>query len=95
MIAKATPFTVSADHDGIDTVGYRLYVNGSSVQEKPASALSGGVISFADSDGLEKGTYTLHVAAYNDDGESKSLPFTLVITGTAPSAPVNLRIAVL
>lgn len=92
MIAKATPFTVSADHDGVETTGYRLYVDGSQVQEKPASALSAGVITFADSDGLPKGSYDLEVAAFNEDGETKSLPLTLIVMGKAPTAPINLHI---
>ena len=94
-IAKNTPFTVQADHAGVDTLGYRLYVNSAMVQEKPVSALSGGVISFADADGLPKGSYGLEVSAFNDDGETKSAPLTLMVTGTAPAAPLNLRIAVI
>lgn len=92
-IEKSTPFTVQADHAGVDTVGYRLYVDSAMVQEKPVSALSGGVISFADADGLPKGSYGLQVSAYNADGETKSDALTLVVTGTAPLAPINLRIA--
>jgi hypothetical protein len=92
-ISKSTPFTVQADHAGVDTVGYRLYVDGAMAQEKPVAALVSGVISFADADGLPKGSYSLEVSAFNDDGETKSEALTLVVTGTAPGAPVNLRIA--
>ena len=94
-LSKGTPFTVSADHDGLDTLAYRLYVDGVQVQEKPASALSAGVIAFADADGLPKGSYGIEVSAVNDDGEAKSELFTLIITGRAPNAPVNLRIGAL
>ena len=92
---RNTPFTVSADHSGVDTEFYRLYVDGNQEQEKPASALKDGVISFADADGLPKGSYSIEVAAVNADGETKSEPLTLVVQGVPPAAPVNLRIAVL
>lgn len=95
MLSKNTPFTVSADHAGQDTDSYRLYVNNVVAVEKPVSALNSGVISFADADGLPKGSYAISVAAVNSDGEARSEVVTLVITGAPPQAPVNVRFAVL
>lgn len=90
-----TPFSVLADHAGAETDGYRLKIDGVMVQEKPVSALSGGVISFADADGLPRGTYLVKVSAFNADFETESDPVTLVITGVPPLAPVNVRFTVL
>jgi hypothetical protein len=90
-LPKGTPFKVEADHDGADTLSYRLYINSESVQEKPVAELVDGVITFEDADGLPKGSYDVIVAAVNADGEGRSEPVTLQITGE-PAPPVNIRI---
>lgn len=91
-------FTVQADHAGTDTVGYRLKINGSVVQDQPAAAVQStppGTVTFPVAAGLDRGTYPVTVAAYNSDGETEADPVSLVITGTAPAAPTNVRFAVI
>jgi len=85
-----TPFILTADHAGIDTQGYRFYVAGVKVDEKPVTALAGGKISFSHP-GLPRGTAVLEIAAFNVDGEVRSA-LTATFTGTMPAAPANLQI---
>ncbi len=45
-LAVSVTVTVSANHNGADTTGYTLFVDGSPVETKPVTALVNGVISF-------------------------------------------------
>ena len=107
-ISKNTPFNVNATHDNsVDATGasdpatkYRLYLNGvnQATWEQDAPVQTGttpNAITFAFPIGLNKGSYTVEVAAANADGESKSAPMTVVITGKPPRSPQNVTIAVI
>lgn len=93
-MVQNTPFTVLADHNGVDTTGYRYKRNDVVVEDKPVSALSGGSISFLESVGLPAGTYTLKISAYNATAEVESDVLVLVVTVAAPAQPTNIRIVV-
>jgi hypothetical protein len=85
------PFQAQADHDGIDTDSYRLYVNGQLIATLPVANLTGGVISFSLS-GLAKGTYTLFIEAAGEGGVTASDTLTVVATPGKPKKPLGIRI---
>jgi hypothetical protein len=85
------PFQAQADHDGIDTDSYRLYVNGQLIATLPVANLTGGVISFSLS-GLAKGTYTLFIEAVGEGGVTASDTLTVVATPGKPKKPMAMRI---
>ena len=84
-------FNVGMDHDGLRTVGYRLYVDGAQVgSDLPLSSLSGGLVSVTVP-GLTAGSHALEVAAFNASGEVKSAPIVVVVPVALPSAGTTLR----
>jgi hypothetical protein len=95
-VGKSQAFVVAADHDGVDTDGYRLRQNNTIVADVPASALSGGVIGFNFSQGLAVGgTYTYTISAYNNDdpaNEATSASITLTVKRAKPKSPANIRV---
>jgi hypothetical protein len=90
------PFTVAADHNGVDTTGYRIYLDNSSTPaaDIPVSQRVGGVITSPALTVTARGTHTVQVAAYNQDGEARSAALTFVAQGTPPTAPAGLRVQV-
>jgi hypothetical protein len=92
-VTQNKPFIVTAQHAGADTTGYRLYVDGVVVDDKPVSALANGTISFAHP-GLPRGSHVIEPAAYNVDGEAKAGPTTAVMLGTPPVPPINVQIVI-
>ncbi len=72
-------FSVSANHAGVDTVGFRLYLNGVLKANLPLASLQGGVIRFKLSS-IANGTYVAKIVAYNAAGESGGLTVTLIAT---------------
>ena len=91
-ILRGQPFSVTGLHDGLNTIGYRLLLNGTVAQERPASELQGGVIAFPFPAGLPKNTYLVSAVAYNDDGVSAPANLSLVITGTVPAPITSLTV---
>jgi hypothetical protein len=92
-IKQFTKFSVAADHDGANTDGYRLYLNGAVWQVLPVSALVGGTITFSQfGNGIVKGVYVFYVEAYNAEGVAVSYTLTLTVTTGNPTAPGKPRI---
>lgn len=88
------PFRIAADHDGVDTDGYRLYVDGAQVgSDIPVSARVNGTL-VVDVPGLARGSHTLALGAFNEGGEGRSQPFTFEAVRRAPTAPTGLRLAI-
>lgn len=87
-------FSFAADHDGVNTTGYRVYLDG--VKTGPdllVSALQAGAITVTLT-APARGSHALQLAAFNLDQETKSAPLTLVTRSPAPTAPTNLRITI-
>lgn len=84
------PFQVAADHDGVETLAYRLYVNGTILQTLPVTALQTGVITFSVPS-LPRGTYVIYVEAIGDGGAASGSDLTLNATPGKPKAPTNTR----
>jgi hypothetical protein len=92
-------FRVSADHDGLVTASYRLYIDGAWVLSQDVTQLAGGVITFSLG-GLPKGVHVFYVEAIGTEQDIVTGAFyavaseTLTVTFVAgkPNKPVNLRI---
>jgi hypothetical protein len=85
-------FSVEFTHDGLNTTGYRVFVDGVKVgSDLPLSALTAGKVT-ASVAGVPRGAHTVQVSAFNLDAEAKSaaLPFTAV--DPTPATPTNLTI---
>lgn len=92
-IPRGQPFTIIGVHDGVETVGYRLLLNGAIVQDRPVSdRQSDNTIAFPFPGGLTKGTYAVSAVAYNDEGASAPTELTLVITGQVPAPITSLTV---
>lgn len=91
-IRRDTPFTMVADHDGIDTSAYNLKVNTQLAATLPVTALANGTIRFPFPQGLPRGSYTLIIEATGEGGTTPSSPLSLTVTAGNPNAPRNPRI---
>lgn len=75
-IAIEVAATISAEHTGADTTGYRLYDGDAVVDTKPVSALAAGRIAFQRSV-LVGETHTYRIEAYRDPEVSESKTVTI------------------
>lgn len=91
-VKQNTFFAVQADHDGVDTDVYEIYVNTQLRESKVAASLVNGTISFTFATGLPKGSYQLIIKARGEGGEGVSDPFSLSSTAGNPAAPRNVRV---
>ena len=91
-IRKDTPFSVEANHDGIDTSSYNILLNTALQGAQPFSALVNGIVSFNFPTGLPKGSYMVIVKALGPGGETSSPSLALSVTAGNPSAPGQPRI---
>ena len=82
--------TLAADHDGANTDGYRVYVDGVKVSDVPKTALVAGVLT-ATVPAQKPGPHTVQLAAYNAVAEVKSDPVTFTALQT-PLKPSNLKL---
>ena len=93
-VAAGQPFSVAADHDGIETTSYKLYVNGVAVDTKDVTQLQSGVITFARP-AAQAGTYVFYIEAIGPGGAQASSTLTVTVqppTPGKPGAPRNLRV---
>lgn len=75
------PFTFMADHDGIETDRYDLFVNGLPHASLPVSALQQGTIAFPFPSGLpSKGNYLFVLTAVGPNGEGVSDMLTVPVS---------------
>lgn len=92
-VVAGAPYRVAADHNGVDTIGYRVYVDNVKVgNDLPLAALVAGVVTSVDLPGVARGAHTIQVAAYNEDNEVKSDPLSFTAKKKAPGKPTNTRI---
>ena len=92
-IKKDQPFHVEANHDGIDTDSYTLFLNTAASSTVPVTVLSNGIVAFPRfNNGLPKGTYQIVVRATGQGGSTDSPNLALTVTAGNPSAPGQPRI---
>lgn len=91
-VVANTPFQAAADHDGVETTSYRLYVNGAIKVEVPASARVGTIVTFNVAGGLPKGDYVLYAEAVGPGGRTAGNSMNLTVTPGPPAPPTGLRI---
>lgn len=94
IVTANQPFQVLLDHDGLHTLGYRLYLD--EVQtgpDIPVSSLVNGVLTIPVAS-VPRGAHSVRVSAFNADHEVSSLPLAFEAKDPAPNAPTNLRIQV-
>lgn len=75
-------------HNGVDTDGYRLFVDGAKFgPDIPRSALTADGVVDVKHPGFARGTHTAQASAFNADGENKSAVLTFTAKGQPPAAP--------
>lgn len=93
VLAVGESFSAVADHDGANTVGYRLYIDNVKVgTDVPLASLQAGSVTVAALVAPARGSHTLQISAYNADFESKSDPFAFTTKLPPPGKPGNLRL---
>jgi hypothetical protein len=93
-VPTGATYQVQATHDGINTVGYRLYVDAVQVVDVPVSVLAAGKVTITAPALTTRGAHTVVMSAYNADNESKSVPFAFTGVLPAPGAPGNITIII-
>jgi hypothetical protein len=95
------PFSVAFDHDGANTVEYRVYLDGVKVLTLPVSALVNGSVTSSPITVTTAAAHSLTVSAFNAGavgGPPEAISAALALTGCtncgAPTAPKNLRIQI-
>jgi hypothetical protein len=92
-LVAGTPYGVMADHDGVNTTGYRVLVDGAQVgADLPFSALAGGVVTSATLTVPARGSHTIQLAAFNPDWSIASDPLSFAAKMKAPGKPINPRL---
>jgi hypothetical protein len=88
-----TPFRVVANHDGVATTGYRVYLDtvkhGADI---PVSARTNGEVTFNIAGIPAAGPHRVEVSAFNDAGESARLPLAFHVG--PPNVPSGVRIVI-
>lgn len=88
-------FSLNATHDGANTTGYRVYLDGVKVgADLPLSALTSGSVSVAALVAPARGSHTVQLGAFNPDSETKSDPLSFTTTLPAPSKSGPVRIVI-
>lgn len=90
-------FRVSADHDGLNTAGYRVKLDGVAQSDVlMGTVLAAGVVTVPVNAITARGAHTAILCAFNADGvESCSTALALTATAPKPNAPTNPRLALL
>jgi hypothetical protein len=91
-VSRNSSFSIVAQHDGVDTLGYRFRVGDTVVGDMPVSMRAAdGTISCACASGaFPRGGYTASVVAYNADGESTPATASFVVLGAPPAPPTSV-----
>jgi hypothetical protein len=92
QVPSPTPGTVKIgfDHDGINTDGYALIVDGTRATVTPTCAGTPRTCTIPFP-ALTPGTHTFVIAAFNAAGEATSTPVSWVVF-VKPGDPTNVRI---
>lgn len=90
-VTAGVALKLAFEHDGLNTTGYRYYVDGVKVgADIPLSALVSGTATF-DAPALARGPHVLGVTAFNQDSESAPFALAVIAKLPAPNAPKNLK----
>lgn len=93
VLTAGQSYTAVYDHDGLNTTGYRFYIDGTKVgTDIPMSALQSGSVTVPALVAPTRGTHTVQMGAFNQDFETKSDPTTFTTVLSAPKKPGNLRL---
>jgi hypothetical protein len=88
-------YTLQADHDGVDTTGYRVYLDGLKTgADLSMNALTSGVVTVSSLIAPARGAHTIQLAAFNEDNEAKSDPLSFTTKRKAPGKPGGTRIVI-
>lgn len=88
QVIVGQPFAATFTHNGANTTGYRVKVDGTIIADVAVSVLQSGSASIAVPAGLgTRGAHRLTVSAYNPDAETPSLPLDVIAVLPAPDAP--------
>jgi hypothetical protein len=90
VFALLADYPPEADPES-EATGFRLYINNMLITTAGREVLSNGVVTFGGLR-LSKGTYTLAISAFNESGESISLPLGVLVTPGKPRTPTGLRV---
>lgn len=93
VLTAGVPFTAAATHDGLNTTGYRVYIDTVKVgADLPLTALQSGTVTFGPFVAPARGTHTIQLSAFNPDIETKGDLFTFTTVLPAPAKPGPLRL---
>lgn len=87
-------FSASFTHDGLNTAGYRLYLDNQPILDVPVSVLQSGSATLRVPAVSVRGPHTLIASAYNADGETKTAPLAFDAKLPAPNPPTTFTIVV-
>lgn len=86
-------YSVQADHDGVNTTGYRFILDGLQVGvDRPMTVLIGGVVTISGLTAPVRGTHLMQVVAFNEDGSTSSDPLSVSVKKLPPGKPAKTRI---
>lgn len=81
-------FQVAATHDGVNALGFRLFVDNVKVgTDIPVAQLVGGTVTTPPVQITTRGAHSIQIASYNEDWEVKSAPLNITGVKAAPNAP--------
>lgn len=96
-VTAGQALTASFEHDGLNTIDYRLWLDGEPIgQNIPVAALVNGVVTMPALT-LSAGSHRLEVSASDGVDMVKSSPIYVDVTSTVPlppSAPKNFKITI-
>ena len=86
------------DHDGLDTLGYRIYHTVGTAETKvlefAVADLKAGTVTKSFTASASPGTLAVQAAAYNEVGETRAATKITLIAKGAPAPPGNQRFLV-
>ena len=95
LIKTGQSLVASFDHDGANTVDYRLWLDGAPVGANvPVSTLLNGVVTLPAITLTAVGSHRIEVSASNGTDMVKSSPIYVSASLPAPSAPKQFKITI-
>lgn len=95
VLTVGQTYSLLADHDGVDTTGYRVFVDNVKIgTDLSMNALLSGVATVSGLVAPARGPHAIQLAAFNEDWEVKSDPFPFTVKKKSPSKPGSSRITV-
>ena len=96
QVPSPTPpnFRLAWDHDGINTDGYSLSIDGARTLITPVCTGTAPRICEIPFPALTPGTHAIVIGAFNEAGEAVSAPALSLSVFVKPSDPTNVRIII-